>query len=793
MNRVFYLLVTKVLLLGCLLPDGAWQAAACAQSGPAVYQQLLNPALDRSDVHRIREVAVDREDLHISLSDGVLALVRSVDGHVTGAAFEGSGEILLVPPNRAERTTLALFTGAAVLEQQFDSAYFRFFDDQLVEQLRAKFRPAEADEAADLIERWQQPLKLLARVDALPLLEAMENSSDPSSRFIHARLGGTELGVFNVFYNSAALEQISVTQERLNGNLAYLDAWLSFPMRSARLKMRPGDEGEPPLNISDYRMRVRVEPPSDISAEAEFTLTPRRPGLRMTVLELSRYLRVTEARVEGQPADFIQNEAPTGSDLSRRGNDLIGLVFPHVLEMGRPVQVTIKYSGPVMFSAGGELLYVGERGTWYPNAGAEYSRYDLTFEYPDEWTLVATGKPVSAVSSNGWRTSRFVTERPISRAGFNLGKFETASVSAAGVTIHAFATKIVEPSLDAPATRAGKHIEPAKEVQAIAERTAATVRFLSGELDPFPYSNLAVAQLPALLSQSWPGLIYLSSMAFLTPEERRAVGIHDAYTELLLSRLMLSHETAHQWWGDAVDWVSYRDEWIIEALANYCALIMLERDDPQSMKTALEHYKSELLKDTPNGIVDNAGPVTLGSRLTSSRFPQAYERVLYGRGTWLIHMLRSLLRETSKDHSDALFFAALKSLLAASPQDKISSYDLQKAFEKVLPDTLSYEGRKSLDWFFDGWVNDVSIPRFTLENVKLTPEGGGLKASGTIRESDVSKDQVTAIPLYAVDQNGKQQFLSVVFVDDPATEFTLTAPAGTQQILLDPAGTVLSR
>ncbi|HKF23611.1 MAG TPA: M1 family aminopeptidase, partial [Candidatus Angelobacter sp.] len=282
--------------------------------------------------------------------------------------------------------------------------------------------------------------------------------------------------------------------------------------------------------------------------------------------------------------------------------------------------------------------------------------------------------------------------------------------------------------------------------------------------------------------------------AFLEPDERSVVGAHDPYTNLLLDRLMLAHETAHQWWGDAVDWVSYRDEWIIEALANYCALLMLEQEDPESMKIALEYYKNQLLKETPNGLMSDAGAVTLGVRLTSSKFPTAYEKVLYGRGTWLIHMLRTMLRQASGVNNDALFFAALKNLLARSPSHKISTRDLQRAFEEVMPDSLTYEGSKSLDWFFDSWVNGASVPQFALTNVHFAPSSaGGVKITGAIEESHAAKDTVTAVPVYAVDEKGKSSFLAFVFVDETKTEFALTAPAGTKQILMDPEGALLRR
>lgn len=789
--------VTKVLILGLSL--GARElpaqtpAAVPQQPGPAaaLYRQILSPAFTLQEVHTIREVSIDREDLHISLSDGTIALMEAVDGHITGAVFEGTGEILLIAPDRAERTSLALFTGSAILEQRFTTAYFRFVDDKLVNELREGFRPAENTQ--EFITRWQQPATSLARSDGLAMLEALTNTSASATKFLHARLGGSELGVFDVYLTPNAPEQISVAQASANKTDVFYDVWTSFRMRSLRKAGAATDPPRPRFELFDYHIEADVEPPSDLSAEAEVTLIPRRPGQRTFILELSRQLKLRDVRVEGKPVEFIQNEAITGSELARRGDDLIAIVFPQPLDQDKLTHITFRYSGPVMFDAGGDLLYVGARGTWYPNAGPMSSNFDLTFDYPEDWSLVATGREVASEVREHRRISRFVTDKPITRAGFNLGRFVSAESSVAGVKIHAYAAKTVELPLATREARAGKYPEPAREVRQIASEAATTVQFLSSELDPFPYSHLEITQLPGLLSQSWPGLVYLSSMAFLDKDERLAAGVHDPYTELLLDKLMLAHETGHQWWGDAVDWVSYRDEWIIEALANYCALMMLEKDDPAAMKTALDYYRQELLRETPNGIIGDAGPVTLGARLTSSKFPDAYEKVLYGRGTWLIHMLRTMLREANGGKDDAPFFAALKSLLARSPNHKISTHDLQLAFEQSLPKPLRYEGNASLDWFFDSWVNGASIPQLSLEGVRLTAAAGKVKVRGVIRQRRADKDMVTAVPLYAVDRLGRMRFLNFVFADDPKTDFTLTAPAGTMHIVLDPENMVLRR
>lgn len=795
MKRVFILRVTKVLALVFLLGNvPALGQAAPSQSGAvALYRELLNPAFDAKDVYQVREVSIILEDLHISISDGTIAFVREVNGRITGAMFEGVGEVLLVPPNRAERTSLALFTGSAVLEQRFQSAYLRFADEKIVEELRAGLR-GHAENAEEFITRWQQPALLLARGDALPILQAMTSAPQAAARFLHLRIGGTTAGIVDLFFDSNGSEQISVAQANVLNNTAYFDMWTSFPMRSVREAAGQEDPAtRANFEVSDYKLRVNVQPPTDLSAEAEFTLVPQRSGQRTLILELSRYLKLSDVQVNGAPVEFIQNEAITGSDLSRRGDDLVGVVMPAPLEKDRPVKLQFKYSGPVMFNAGGDVIYVGARGTWYPNVGPTFSNFDLTFECPSDWQVVGTGRLVTSTVGAGKRTTHFVTNKPIGRAGFNLGKFVAASATSGAVEIHAYGAKTVEQSLAGAEARAGKKPDPTRETQQIADQAANTIQFLSSELDPFPYLNLEITQLPGMLSQSWPGLIYLSSTAFLTPDERRAVGVRDPYVELLLSRLMLTHETAHQWWGDAVDWVSYRDEWIVEALANYSALVMLDKQHPGDMRTALTYYRGELLRETRNGIIADAGPVTLGHRLTSSKFPDAYERVLYGRGTWLIHMLRTMLREANGGESDALFFSALKNLLAAAPNHKISTLDLQRAFEQVMPAQLGYEGHKSLDWFFDSWINGNSIPQFSLEGIHMTPSAHKLKVTGTILQDHAAKDMVTAVPLYAVDAAGKQRFLAFVFADDAKTEFTVTAPPSTKQILLDPEETLLRR
>jgi hypothetical protein len=110
-----------------------------------------------------------------------------------------------------------------------------------------------------------------------------------------------------------------------------------------------------------------------------------------------------------------------------------------------------------------------------------------------------------------------------------------------------------------------------------------------------------------------------------------------------------------------------------------------------------------------------------------------------------------------------------------------------------MPPALAYEGQKSLNWFFDSWVDGASVPEFSLENVKIAPAGVKWKARGVIRERFADKDLVTAVPIYAQRKNGSLKFLSLVFADEAENEFEIDVPAGTSSLVLDPEGTLLRR
>jgi len=137
-------------------------------SGPVLplYRALRSVGLDPQRVYKIREAAIDREDVHLFLNDGTIAFTQSIDGRVTGAYFEGEGEVLIRPPDRMERASLGLFTNLGVLETQISSAYLRFNDDT-ANEMQQYLRPVE--DAATFVARNDALVRRLATMDAMRL------------------------------------------------------------------------------------------------------------------------------------------------------------------------------------------------------------------------------------------------------------------------------------------------------------------------------------------------------------------------------------------------------------------------------------------------------------------------------------------------------------------------------------------------------------------------------------------------------------------------------------------------
>jgi hypothetical protein len=162
-------------------------------------------------------------------------------------------------------------------------------------------------------------------------------------------------------------------------------------------------------------------------------------------------------------------------------------------------------------------------------------------------------------------------------------------------------------------------------------------------------------------------------------------------------------------------------------------------------------------------------------------------------------MLRGMLRDAertsnSNGHSSAddPIFQVLHKLRDRYHGKSITTRQLLEVFAEDLPPSLRYEGRKSLDWFYEGWVKGTAVPRFELQSAKYVDRGGATLVSGMILQKAAPKDLVTSVPVYAF-VGRRQVFLGRVFAEGPETPFRLNAPPGARRVVLDSDQTLLAR
>ena len=162
------MLSTAILAVGAAGENPADKLAD--KPAESLYLNLGKVSLDPARVFQVRDAALDRSAVHITLEDGTIGFTQDVMGRITGAFFEGEGEVLIVPPSEVERRSMSLFTGMAILEEHFATAYFRFNDDVMAD-LRPGLRATENQK--EFIDHWNATAQNLAPADAMRLLVSL--------------------------------------------------------------------------------------------------------------------------------------------------------------------------------------------------------------------------------------------------------------------------------------------------------------------------------------------------------------------------------------------------------------------------------------------------------------------------------------------------------------------------------------------------------------------------------------------------------------------------------------------
>ena len=803
----------RVFALSCLLAPLA--VPATERSPHELYDAINALTVDSSQLYHLvpqNRIELRRGDALLSLDEGTLAFFSKFEGRITGAVFSGRGHALAVPRDPVEKQQMGRFLGAPVLDENFASAYFRFTDgtaDELLSQFQKANLTAQTD--TSFASQWEA---ILARINPLYTLRILVDflSPDPRRAF-YANLDGASTGPFDMAVDGLRDEQFLLGQTAKNSAGTFYNIWtshrvLNLPIRTVAFR------------ALHYSLESSILPNNSLDATATIQIRAETGKARILAFELSRALTVDRVTGEhGEPLEFFQNEGMTLQQRNTRGNDFLYVVLSAVPAQNQEFTLQFHYHGNVIENAGNGVLFVGARESWYPHLGdpADFAAYDLSIRWPRRLRLAATGSKLDEHEEGEFRIGHWKTERPTAVAGFNLGEYVSSSVTSGGHSVDVYANRELEENLRSrlqaspadgisiPSHTAGPPSgrlaltlpdstpSPADALKQLAKEIDASVHFYETLSGPFPFHNLSVSQIPGTFGQGWPGLLYVSTFSFLSPEAQQRVGLSPSGQEHF-TELVPYHEVAHQWWGNVVGWSSYRDQWIDEAVSNYLALLFADsrRNPEHALRAWLLRYRHQLTEKSPDADepADDIGALTLGLRLNSSKSPTAYERVVYSKGSWIIHMLREMLRLPGARQPDARFNALLQKLVTKYAYRALSTEDLQKEVESVMTPAMDLENSRSMDWFFDDWVRGTGIPHYRVEFTAHRDETG-YSVHGKLFQTNVPRSFLASVPLYATGINSGRSFLGNVIAGGPETSFRFHTSAPPHKILIDPQMTLL--
>jgi Peptidase family M1 domain len=293
--------------------------------------------------------------------------------------------------------------------------------------------------------------------------------------------------------------------------------------------------------------------------------------------------------------------------------------------------------------------------------------------------------------------------------------------------------------------------DPLARLRAVAADVSSSLEFYSGLFGPPALKTLTVAPIPGTFGQGFPGLVYLSTFAYLDPAERPAA-LRGARQEVFFSDLITAHETAHQWWGSVVTSGSFDDDWLVEALANYSALMWLEKKKgPKALESVLDGYRESLLKkDTAGNVVESVGPIVWGGRLRASGTADDWVVITYGKGAWILHMLRRRM-------GDERFRSMLAELRHRFEFRPITTTDFRMLAREFRPPRTSGE---VIDTFFENWVDATGVPslkmRYTVKGVAPS-----VQLSGGVSQTGVDDDFSMDVPVEVQFARGAPQIIWV--------------------------------
>ncbi len=201
------------------------------------------------------------------------------------------------------------------------------------------------------------------------------------------------------------------------------------------------------------------------------------------------------------------------------------------------------------------------------------------------------------------------------------------------------------------------------------------------------------------------------------------------------------------------------------------------------MQGVLDHYRTKLLaKDQAGNVVDSVGPLRLGPRLESSLSPDAWHTIVYGKGSWVMHMLRRRM-------GDEKFMTLLGDFCKRYRHQAVSVDQFREIAAGYLPKDSS---DPKLESFFEAWVESTGIPTVTLET-SVKGKAPKMQLTLTVNQSGVEETVSLQVPVEVQLARGKSQIYWLTTGNGEPATLTIPVRAAPLKVTLDPETSLLRR
>ena len=514
------------------------------------------------------------------------------------------------------------------------------------------------------------------------------------------------------------------------------------------LPYRPG------IDVTDYAITLDL-PQRGASIEGRAVLSVRRwAPVDTLVLDLVE-LRVDSVLVDEKPVTFARTDS------------LVRVPIASVV--GDSFSVTVRYTGEpkdgliVRTDSAGRWTAFGDNWpnrarNWIPSIDHPSDKATVTWTVraPSERRVVANGElmeetPLPAQAGpvprtlTRWRESRPIPVYLMVIAAAPLVYYD---LGREGCGVGEFSSCVRQSVYVFPESR---DFLPGPFVHA-----PEMVRLFSELIAPFPYEKLAHLE---------------SSTRYGGMENAGAIFYADApFRRRTMQPGVIAHETAHQWFGDAVTEREWSHVWLSEGFATYFEALWVERFAGDSaFRDEMRQIRQQIFKApevASRPVIDTTQTDLMALLNTNS----------YQKGGWTLHMLRTLV-------GDSAFFRGLRSYYLANRHSNALTDDLRRAVE-------ASSGRP-LGWFFDQWLRR---PGFAEVSTSWRYDAAQRRVTATVAQGTRFGAYRFPLTVAITDAAGKEHRATI---DVPATANTtvivpLQLDAAPRGVAFDPDVRVLA-